>query len=449
VYVNLCQKIISGVDSQPCTWIGDSSQPIGNSDSSDMSRVTTLMLQAVENEDVEEVKRQLAPGARAYSEKALLLATAKGNIEIVEALVESGADANWVNEDGRTALMIVAGTGRDDIATLLVEKGRADVELNDRQGRSPLSLAAERGHIYTVNLLINQGSIIDSKDELGRSPLSYAAENGNASVVELLVQRGADVNLKDRHGRSPLSLAAQKGHWEVVEQILNYGAYIDREDDHEQTALYVASARGSETVVELLLDKGAKVDVKNRDGETALLAAVKYGHRAVVNMLLAKGAVPSITTKLGQTAFDAATIRDEAAAIRVDPGADEEPLRQLLENPPVIQTQATEGDVSITSTRWPAVNGAERSVCQEFRAFVLEKLHTGELQTKWVSIYSLIYDKIKSRKELASNPEPSGHGPKFERWTWIHLPANNVSLQVITFLLGTYRMLTYNGSDAG
>ena len=68
-----------------------------------------------------------------------------------------------------------------------------------------------------VQLLVEKGADVGSKDKDGRTPLSWAAENGHEAVVKLLVEKGANVDSKDNSGRTPLSLAAKKGHEAVVQ----------------------------------------------------------------------------------------------------------------------------------------------------------------------------------------------------------------------------------------
>jgi ankyrin repeat protein len=55
------------------------------------------------------------------------------------------------------------------------------------------------------------------KNKNGRTPLSYAAEGGYLAVVELLVQReNVEADSKNKNGRTPLSYAAGRGHLAVV-----------------------------------------------------------------------------------------------------------------------------------------------------------------------------------------------------------------------------------------
>ncbi|RYP60125.1 hypothetical protein DL771_010613 [Monosporascus sp. 5C6A] len=61
-----------------------------------------------------------------------------------------------------------------------------------RKGQTPLSWAAENGHMEIVQLLLDKGAELDSKDETyGRTPFSWAAANGHMEIVQLLLDKGA------------------------------------------------------------------------------------------------------------------------------------------------------------------------------------------------------------------------------------------------------------------
>jgi hypothetical protein len=69
----------------------------------------------------------------------------------------------------------------------------ADVNAEDKEGRTPLSRAAENGHEAEVKLLLEKGAELESKDGYyGQTPLSWAAGYGHEVVVMLLLEKGTD-----------------------------------------------------------------------------------------------------------------------------------------------------------------------------------------------------------------------------------------------------------------
>jgi hypothetical protein len=88
-----------------------------------------------------------------------------------------------------------------------VDKG-ADIDLVDKDGRSALSYAAQRGQFQPVQILVDKGADINLVDKDGQSALSYAAQAGNSPSVQILIDKGANIHLMDKDGQSAPSHAA-------------------------------------------------------------------------------------------------------------------------------------------------------------------------------------------------------------------------------------------------
>ena len=165
----------------------------------------------------------------------------------------------------------------------------ANVDLKNRRGHTPLSIAAEKGYEKVVKLLLERTDVeADSKDSDNRSPLSWAAEYGSEAVVKLLLERNdIEADSKDKNNRSPLSLAATSGHRAVVELLLERDdVIVDSVDIWGQTCLHSASQWGYEGTVRVLIEQGnANVDSKDLDGRTPMWYANKYEHEGIVRLL--------------------------------------------------------------------------------------------------------------------------------------------------------------------
>lgn len=84
-------------------------------------------------------------------------------------------------------------------------------------GNCPLHIAAVRGKLDEVELLLTHGALINLSGEGGYSPLHSAVESGKPEVVKLLISRGADLHARDENGQTPADLARSLGKLAVVE----------------------------------------------------------------------------------------------------------------------------------------------------------------------------------------------------------------------------------------
>ncbi len=73
-------------------------------------------------------------------------------------------------------------------------------------GDYPINIAATRGDLNEIKLLLKFGANINTKGEHGYSPLHNAVEQGYIDIVQFLVERGANKNILNDDGISPLSL---------------------------------------------------------------------------------------------------------------------------------------------------------------------------------------------------------------------------------------------------
>ncbi|PKK41442.1 hypothetical protein CI102_13947, partial [Trichoderma harzianum] len=97
--------------------------------------------------------------------------------------------------------------GHTAVIQLLLDNN-ANIETKDKDGDTPLGIAAYYGQTAAIQLLLDYNADINAKsnDNVGRTPLSYAVEKGGKSIVKALLDSGkVDVNRKDKKGRTPLS----------------------------------------------------------------------------------------------------------------------------------------------------------------------------------------------------------------------------------------------------
>lgn len=149
----------------------------------------------------------------------LLQAIESDNVQKVHEILAIGVDVNCMNEDGEFPLKTACWLGNREIVELLIENG-ADVNLADEsEFDTSLMMASRHGHAEIVRLLLKNAVDVNAQDDYDNTSLTRAAEWGHLEVVRLLLENGANSSLRDEFDKTPLELAKENGHFEVAELI--------------------------------------------------------------------------------------------------------------------------------------------------------------------------------------------------------------------------------------
>lgn len=129
-----------------------------------------------------------------------------GNVEAVKQTLKHSPDSvNAVNEAGNSVLVIASYKGQVEIVKLLLKKG-ADPNLSSNEG-SPILAAVFKGDIAIAKLLLKKKVLVTAVGRDGNSALHYAVLNKDAEMVKLLLKYKIDPSIKNSDGQTALSLA--------------------------------------------------------------------------------------------------------------------------------------------------------------------------------------------------------------------------------------------------
>lgn len=246
-----------------------------------------------------------------YGGTALQLAARLGNIEIVQMLLESGANVDAPPQRyGGTALQYAASRGDTEIVQLLLDAGAAveaecgRMSVDAHPGKvfrceeiTALQAAVSRQHIDVVRILLAAGADPNvSSKEYGSTALDYAVANGNLEITRMLLIAGARTDAVRRSGPrhcTALQKASQHGHIDIVCLLLQNGADPNEPilSDVGLTSLQGAASLGSVELTFILLEAGADVNgQRSRYGTSALSYSLQGSHQNIAGLLIDAGA---------------------------------------------------------------------------------------------------------------------------------------------------------------
>ncbi|MBC8017787.1 MAG: ankyrin repeat domain-containing protein [Verrucomicrobia bacterium] len=181
----------------------------------------------------------------------LMSAIVAGKLEIVKALVKSGAWVNYLNSMAVNALWIAANKGDLEIVRYLAKQG---AYLNNRNNEdiTPLMAAAMNGHLEVVRFLVASKAQLNFASNVGDTALMFALGQKHTEIARLLIDSGADVNIRNSSGLTALMIAVAEGNEELVHKLLEKKADISLKTSDGRTALDLARARGLTGIAELL-----------------------------------------------------------------------------------------------------------------------------------------------------------------------------------------------------
>lgn len=182
----------------------------------------------------EEVAKRIKDGAKLniteYYVNPMLRAIFNDDIDIMQLLLDAGADINLATEPNRITPMHSAcrynRPEHNELIKILLQKG-ADINAKTTLGSTPFHYLCDNLHydnITNETLLIEKGADINAIDEFGMTPLLMAVYNQDIAIVDLLLSKNCNVNCVDIYGETPLSLARNKRNQFIANKLIQAGA---------------------------------------------------------------------------------------------------------------------------------------------------------------------------------------------------------------------------------
>ncbi|KAF2296296.1 hypothetical protein GH714_037292 [Hevea brasiliensis] len=229
-------------------------------------------------------------------------------------------DPKWQSKGWSDLHVAIALDRTEEVLDSLDSFGPLD--LRDKEGRTPLHLAASRGNIKCARVLVESGADKDAKSNDGRTALYRAAANGDRRMVEMLIEMGCDPTIADDRGRSAFDVARDKGYDEILEtlergevvlmaarqgrlehleSLLKKGASKNYKDQYGITALHAAAIKGHKNIVSMLVEFGVDLECQDNEGHVPLHLAVESGSLETVEVLVGRGANVNAKSNRGAT----------------------------------------------------------------------------------------------------------------------------------------------------
>lgn len=234
----------------------------------------------------------------------LMAAASLGDLESVRYMVERGANVKYqvpiqtvkvgypkpTEVGGEFPLLEAVRSGIDDdnpapgpLVKYLLQKG-ADANAVDANGLTALLIASGVDDLETVRALLTAGANPNFRTKRGQSPLDWARQQRQKQIALLLAPL-TDMNLTE---------ASAMNDTGAIQRLLDAGVAVNGvHPETGETALMAAAGADATDAAKMLLERGAALTPTEREGKNALHIAVENGNVAVTNLLLEHKADPN------------------------------------------------------------------------------------------------------------------------------------------------------------
>jgi ankyrin repeat protein len=298
-------------------------------------------------------KADVNPVAGDNGKRPLHIAVLNDKTNLLQSLIEHGADVNATDFRSNAPLHFAASGNRFEAVKMLLA-AKADVNARDKEGNAPLHLAASQGYEKIISLLLDSGASVDATNYNLGTPLYFAVSSRRSEAVRILLAHKADLNLNSRlrpndppiayaigpayspgilqmlleagaNANSdtnswyrPIFSALGKDHLEGLKLLLQHHADPNAKSDEGLTPLFLTT---EPDIVRLLIDYKADLNARDSIGLTPIMRVTGAAATNFIKILLDTGAKTDLQDTNGNTAL-------HYAVYRVDP----ESVATLLEH---------------------------------------------------------------------------------------------------------------------
>ncbi|KAN0015505.1 hypothetical protein ACTFIU_008240 [Dictyostelium citrinum] len=202
------------------------------------------------------------------------VAVERMNVPLVKYLIERKADVNIKDNQGWSPLHFSSFAGSLDICQILLDQGNAAVLTISKDGTLPLHYLIR--HCYSINVPSSSSSNKDNNNKNNNLSINYGGNGGDCS------NGGNNLTLKQKQ-------ESNNKLFSILSLLLSKGTPINAKTIRGETALHRACYYGSAQSVKFLHQNGADVNVQNSRGETPLYFAVVSRQREIVKLLIEYG----------------------------------------------------------------------------------------------------------------------------------------------------------------
>ncbi|XP_029649007.1 histone-lysine N-methyltransferase EHMT2 isoform X2 [Octopus sinensis] len=194
---------------------------------------------------------------------AVHAAAINGHLAILHVLIQAGGNIHIVDGRLNNAIIYACENNHLPIVKFLVQAG-AQIDVKGEDGMTCLHMAAKGGYIDLMEFLLStRKADVNVQDDGGWTPIIWAAEHRNVESAKFLVQRGADPTLKDNEENTGLHWAAFSGSVEIAELFLDYGCELESPNEHGDRPLHISVRQDNYECVVLCLLRGADISARN------------------------------------------------------------------------------------------------------------------------------------------------------------------------------------------